>query len=167
MKESYRVIVIGGGIVGASVLYHLTLRGWTDVALIERTELTAGASWHAAGGFHAINFAARFPECVRHLIAVAPAGLTPMLDPLDGFGWGLFFAYAPPQRIARTLRAGAADGITAARRAIAVLGDRQLRIDPRGVGAGEVVDGHVSRRSLRERARPPGPSAVRRRACSR
>jgi dimethylglycine dehydrogenase len=55
VKDSYEVVVIGGGIVGCSVLYHLTLRGLTDVALIERTELTAGSSWHAAGGFHAIN----------------------------------------------------------------------------------------------------------------
>jgi dimethylglycine dehydrogenase len=55
MKNHYRVVVIGGGIVGCSVAYHLTLRGVTDVAVIERTELTAGSSWHAAGGFHAIN----------------------------------------------------------------------------------------------------------------
>ena len=55
MKSHYRVVVIGGGIVGCSVAYHLTLRGVTDVAVIEREELTAGSSWHAAGGFHAIN----------------------------------------------------------------------------------------------------------------
>ncbi len=55
MKDQYQVVVIGGGIVGCSVLYHLTLRGLTDVALLERGELTAGSSWHAAGGFHAIN----------------------------------------------------------------------------------------------------------------
>jgi dimethylglycine dehydrogenase len=55
MQDRYQVVVIGGGIVGCSVLYHLTLRGITDVALLEREELTAGSSWHAAGGFHAIN----------------------------------------------------------------------------------------------------------------
>ncbi len=55
MKNRYRVVVIGGGVVGASVLYHLAKLGWSDVALIERSELTAGSSWHAAGGFHAIN----------------------------------------------------------------------------------------------------------------
>ncbi|MBC8411477.1 MAG: FAD-dependent oxidoreductase [Rhodobacteraceae bacterium] len=55
MKSSYRAVVIGGGVVGASVLYHLTKFGWGDVALIERTELTAGSTWHAAAGFHALN----------------------------------------------------------------------------------------------------------------
>jgi len=55
MKSHYRVVVIGGGIVGVSVLYHLTKHGWSDVALIERAELTAGSTWHAAAGFHAIN----------------------------------------------------------------------------------------------------------------
>jgi dimethylglycine dehydrogenase len=55
VKAHYRAVVIGGGVVGASVLYHLTKFGWGDVALIERSVLTAGSSWHAAGGFHALN----------------------------------------------------------------------------------------------------------------
>ena len=55
MNAQYRVLVIGGGVVGASVLYHLTKFGWSDVALIERAELTAGSTWHAAAGFHALN----------------------------------------------------------------------------------------------------------------
>ncbi len=55
MKSHYRVVVIGGGIVGTSILYHLTRRGWSEVALIERAELTAGSTWHAAAGFHALN----------------------------------------------------------------------------------------------------------------
>ncbi len=49
------MVVIGGGIVGTSVLYHLTRLGWTDIALIERAELTAGSTWHAAAGFHVLN----------------------------------------------------------------------------------------------------------------
>ena len=49
MKTHVRVLVIGGGVVGVSTLYHLTKKGWKDVALIERTELTAGSTWHAAG----------------------------------------------------------------------------------------------------------------------
>lgn len=55
MKSQYRVVVIGGGVVGASVLYHLAKMGWTDVGLVERDVLTSGSSWHAAGGFHALN----------------------------------------------------------------------------------------------------------------
>ncbi len=55
MKTHARVVVIGGGVVGCSVLYHLARAGWTDVMLIERSELTSGSSWHAAGGFHTLN----------------------------------------------------------------------------------------------------------------
>ena len=55
MKSEYRVVVIGGGVVGASVLYHLAKLGWSDIAIVERSVLTAGSSWHAAGGIHALN----------------------------------------------------------------------------------------------------------------
>jgi dimethylglycine dehydrogenase len=55
MKTHVQVAVIGGGVVGCSVLYHLTKFGWNDVVLIERSELTAGSTWHAAGGFHTLN----------------------------------------------------------------------------------------------------------------
>jgi len=55
MKTQTRVVVIGGGVVGASVLYHLTKAGWSDVMLIERDELTSGSTWHAAGGMHTLN----------------------------------------------------------------------------------------------------------------
>ena len=55
MKSSARVVVVGGGVVGASVHYHLTKAGWSDVVLVERKELTAGSTWHAAGGMHTLN----------------------------------------------------------------------------------------------------------------
>ena len=55
MKSHYRAVVIGGGVVGCSVLFHLAKAGWKDVLLIERSELTSGSSWHAAGGFHTLN----------------------------------------------------------------------------------------------------------------
>ncbi len=55
MKTTTRVAVIGGGVVGCSVLYHLTKLGWSDVMLLERSELTSGSTWHAAGGFHTLN----------------------------------------------------------------------------------------------------------------
>jgi dimethylglycine dehydrogenase len=49
MKTHARVVVIGGGVVGVSTLYHLAQKGWSDVVLLERAELTAGSTWHAAG----------------------------------------------------------------------------------------------------------------------
>jgi dimethylglycine dehydrogenase len=55
MKTQYRAVVIGGGVVGVSVLYHLAKLGWSDVVLLERSELTSGSTWHAAGGMHTIN----------------------------------------------------------------------------------------------------------------
>jgi dimethylglycine dehydrogenase len=55
VKSSAQAVVIGGGVVGASVLYHLTKAGWTDVVLLERKQLTAGSTWHAAGGMHTLN----------------------------------------------------------------------------------------------------------------
>jgi dimethylglycine dehydrogenase len=55
MKSHTQVAVIGGGVVGASVLYHLAKFGWTDIVLLERDELTSGSTWHAAGGMHTIN----------------------------------------------------------------------------------------------------------------
>ena len=44
-----RVVIIGGGVVGVSTLYHLAKEGWTDCVLLEKNELTAGSTWHAAG----------------------------------------------------------------------------------------------------------------------
>jgi dimethylglycine dehydrogenase len=55
MKTQTQVCVIGGGVVGCSVLYHLTKMGWSDIMLLERSELTSGSTWHAAGGFHTLN----------------------------------------------------------------------------------------------------------------
>ena len=49
MMKNARVVVVGGGVVGVSTLYHLAKKGWTDVVLVERKELTSGSTWHAAG----------------------------------------------------------------------------------------------------------------------
>ena len=49
MKNKAKVVVVGGGVVGVSALYHLAKKGWSDVVLVERKELTSGSTWHAAG----------------------------------------------------------------------------------------------------------------------
>ena len=55
MQSSARVVIIGGGVVGVSVLYHLAKAGWSDVLLLEKNELTSGSTWHAAGGVTTLN----------------------------------------------------------------------------------------------------------------
>ena len=55
MQTHARVVIIGGGVVGCSILYHLAKLGWKDVVLLERSELTSGSSWHAAGQIHTIS----------------------------------------------------------------------------------------------------------------
>ena len=55
MKKYTQVLVIGGGVIGCSIIYHLTKLGMKDVVLVERSELTSGSTWHAAGGIHTIN----------------------------------------------------------------------------------------------------------------
>jgi len=84
VKDRYQAVVVGGGIVGCSVAYHLTLRGVTDVAVIERRELTAGSTWHAAGGFHAINADSRIAALQKYTI-----GLYPQVERESGRSAGL------------------------------------------------------------------------------
>ncbi len=55
MKTHAQVVVIGGGLVGSSILYHLAKLGWKDVVLLERDELTSGSTWHAAANIHGLH----------------------------------------------------------------------------------------------------------------
>jgi len=68
MKSHARAVVIGGGVVGASVLYHLARIGWTDVLLLEKGELTSGSTWHAAGGMHTFNGEANISRLQKYTI---------------------------------------------------------------------------------------------------
>jgi dimethylglycine dehydrogenase len=68
MKSSARAVVIGGGVVGASVLYHLARIGWNDVLLLEKSELTSGSTWHAAGGMHTFNGDANISRLQKYTI---------------------------------------------------------------------------------------------------
>ena len=54
MRIHTRVLVIGGGVSGCAILYHLVKMGWTDVMLLERSELTSGSTWHAAGNLFSL-----------------------------------------------------------------------------------------------------------------
>ncbi len=84
MKDHYRVVVIGGGVVGCSVLYHLTKLGWSDVVLIERSDLTSGSTWHAAGGFHTLNGDTNMAALQGYTI-----GLYKELEEITGMSCGL------------------------------------------------------------------------------
>ncbi len=55
MRTQAQAVVIGGGVIGCSILYHLTKLGWTDVVLLERDELTSGSTWHAAANIHGLH----------------------------------------------------------------------------------------------------------------
>jgi dimethylglycine dehydrogenase len=70
MKSHAKVVVIGGGVVGASVLFHLARHGWTDVVLLERDELTSGSTWHAAGGMHTINGDSNVAKLQKYTISL-------------------------------------------------------------------------------------------------
>jgi len=84
MRTTARVVVIGGGVVGCSVLYHLTKLGWSDVILMERSELTSGSTWHAAGGFHTLNGDTNMAALQGYTI-----GLYAELEDLTGMKCGL------------------------------------------------------------------------------
>src|SRR3546814_15767049 len=68
MKSHAQVAVIGGGVVGCSVLFHLTKAGWRDIVLLERSELTSGSTWHAAGGMHTLNSDPNVAKLQRYTI---------------------------------------------------------------------------------------------------
>lgn len=55
MRSHAQAVVIGGGLAGCSILYHLAKHGWTDVVLLERSELTSGSTWHAAANIHGLH----------------------------------------------------------------------------------------------------------------
>lgn len=55
MRTHAQAVVIGGGVIGCSILYHLAKLGWSDVVLLERDELTSGSTWHAAANIHGLH----------------------------------------------------------------------------------------------------------------
>ena len=86
MKRQVRALVIGGGVVGCSVLYHLTKLGWAGRSAVERKELTAGSSWHAAGAFHALN-----SDPAMSRLQAYTVGALPELEKISGQDIGLHY----------------------------------------------------------------------------
>ena len=73
MQSHARVVVVGGGCVGVNIAHELARRGWTDVALLERTELTAGSTWHAAGLIPIYSFSYNFGRLIAKTIEIYEA----------------------------------------------------------------------------------------------
>ncbi|HEU4827219.1 MAG TPA: FAD-dependent oxidoreductase, partial [Dongiaceae bacterium] len=72
MESHARVVVIGGGVTGCAILYHLAKMGWRDVVLLERKELTSGSTWHAAGSLFALTSPASAAVLQKYTIELYP-----------------------------------------------------------------------------------------------
>ena len=70
MRTQARAVVIGGGVVGVSTLYHLVKKGWTDSVLVERKELTSGSTWHAAGLLPLFNLSYSVGQIHKYSVAL-------------------------------------------------------------------------------------------------
>lgn len=73
MKNTARAVVIGGGVVGVSTLYHLAKMGWSDVVLLERKELTSGSTWHAAGLLPLFNLSYSVGKLHQYSVGLYPS----------------------------------------------------------------------------------------------
>ena len=94
-----RVVIIGGGVVGCSILFHLARMGWKEVVLLERAELTSGSSWHAAGQIHTISSDPNISKLQGYTI-----NLYPELEKLSGQSVGHhktggFYLASSPERL--------------------------------------------------------------------
>ena len=85
MRTHAQAVVIGGGVIGCSVLYHLTKLGWTDVVLLERDELTSGSTWHAAANIHGLHDNTNVSRIQHYTM-----GLYKELEQETGQGCGVF-----------------------------------------------------------------------------
>jgi dimethylglycine dehydrogenase len=70
MKSHAQAVVIGGGVIGCSILYHLAKLGWRDVVLLERDELTSGSTWHAAAGIHGLHDSANISRLQHYTMTL-------------------------------------------------------------------------------------------------
>ncbi|WP_073194106.1 GcvT family protein [Roseovarius marisflavi] len=70
MKTHAQAVVIGGGVIGCSILYHLAKLGWSDVVLLERDELTSGSTWHAAANIHGLHDSANISRLQHYTMTL-------------------------------------------------------------------------------------------------
>lgn len=99
MQSHAKVVIIGGGVVGCSILFHLAKFGWKDVVLLERSELTSGSSWHAAGQIHTISSDPNISRLQSYTI-----NLYKELEEISGHPVGLhssggFYLASTPERL--------------------------------------------------------------------
>ncbi|MCH2076536.1 MAG: FAD-dependent oxidoreductase [Rhodobacteraceae bacterium] len=85
MKTHAQAVVIGGGVIGCSILYHLAKLGWQDVVLLERDELTSGSTWHAAANIHGLHDNTNISRLQNYTM-----GLYKELEAETGQGCGVF-----------------------------------------------------------------------------
>jgi dimethylglycine dehydrogenase len=85
MRTHAQAVVVGGGVIGCSILYHLTKLGWKDVVLIERDELTSGSTWHAAANIHGLHDSTNISRIQHYTM-----GLYKELEQETGQGCGVF-----------------------------------------------------------------------------
>ncbi len=85
MKTHAQAVVIGGGVIGCSILYHLTKLGWSDVLLLERDELTSGSTWHAAANIHGLHDSTNISRIQHYTM-----NLYKELEEETGQGCGIF-----------------------------------------------------------------------------
>lgn len=85
MRSHAQAVVIGGGVIGCSILYHLTKLGWRDVVLLERDELTSGSTWHAAANIHGLHDNNNISRIQHYTMA-----LYKELEEITGQGCGVF-----------------------------------------------------------------------------
>lgn len=85
MKTHAQAVVIGGGLIGCSILYHLAKQGWSDIVLLERSELTSGSTWHAAANIHGLHDSTNISRLQHYTMA-----LYKELEAETGQGCGVF-----------------------------------------------------------------------------
>ncbi len=90
MRDYAQVVVIGGGVIGCSILYHLTKLGWSDVVLLERDELTSGSTWHAAANIHGLHDNSNISRIQHYTM-----NLYKELETLTGQGYGVAWLALP------------------------------------------------------------------------